>query len=177
MLLRRTIVTSGMAPASAYIAMRPLLISICLMLACGSLQAQSSDATPAQSPSFEQHGRWGNHRGGWIWKELNLTDTQKADLKTYRQQHKTEFRAALANVLAARLKLQQDINANDQTAITTDATTLGQAAAQLAKARAAEFSYLAGILNPDQTATLQSLQQKRQARMQDWINKLNQPGT
>ncbi len=148
-----------------------------MTLACGSLRAQSTDADPSQSPTFEQHGRGEHHRGGRIWKELNLTDTQKADLKTYRQQHQPEFRAALAGLLAARLKLQQDINANDQAAITTDAATLGQASAQLAKVRAAEVSYLAGILNPDQTATLQNLQQKRQARMQDWINKLNQPST
>lgn len=133
-----------------------------------------AEATPSPSPSFQPHDRWGHRHGEALWNKLNLTDTQKNDLKTYRQQHKAEFRTALAGVAAAKLKLQQDVDANDQTAITADAAALGQAAAQLAKVRAAEFAYLKGILNPDQVATWQALQQKRQTRMQDRINKLNQ---
>jgi Spy/CpxP family protein refolding chaperone len=116
----------------------------------------------------------GHHHGGWLGKKLNLTDTQKNNLETYRRQHKAELRTALAGVVAAKLKIQQDIDANDQTAITADATALGQAVAQLGKERAAELNYLKGILNPDQVAAWQGLQQKRQTRMQDRLDQLNQ---
>jgi len=153
---------------------RPFLIPILATLTCGSLQAQSAEATPSPSPAFGPHSGWRHHHGGGLWSKLNLTQTQKNDLKTYRQQQQTEFRTALAKVVAAKLKLQQDINADDQTAITADAVTLGQAAAQLATVRAAEFNYLRGILNPDQLAAWQALQQQRQTRMQNWINKLSQ---
>lgn len=152
---------------------RPFLIPILATLTCGSLQAQTAEATSSPSPSAGPHRGWGHHRGGGLWSKLNLTATQQTDLQTYRQQNQTAFRTALAAALAAKLKLQQDINANNQTAITADAAALGQAAAQLATVRAAEVTYLKGILNPIQLATLQALQQQRQTQLQDRINQLS----
>jgi Spy/CpxP family protein refolding chaperone len=153
---------------------RYFLIPILATAACASLQAQGLEAAPSSNSSFEPHHKWGHHHGGWIGEKLNLTDTQKSDFRTYRQRHKAEFRAAMAGMVAAKLKLQQDIDANDPTAITADAAPLGQAAAQLAKVHAAEFNFLRGILNAEQKSTWQDLQQKRQTRMQDWLSKLNQ---
>ncbi|HEY0790061.1 MAG TPA: Spy/CpxP family protein refolding chaperone [Chthoniobacterales bacterium] len=150
---------------------RPFLVPILATLACSSLQAQTPDQP--QSAPLAARGEKGHH-GNWIAEKLNLSDTQKNDLKTYRQQHKAEFRTAMAGIMAAKLKLQADVNADDQPAISTDAAALGQAAAQLAKVRAAELNYLKGLLNPEQVTTWQNLQQKRQSRMQNRIDRLGQ---
>jgi hypothetical protein len=88
---------------------------------------------------------------------------------------KGQFRPALAAVLSARLKLQQDISGNNQSTITADSTSLANAIAQLATIRANELNQVKAVLNQDQLTTFNDFQQKRQTRMQDRINKLNQP--
>ena len=81
------------------------LIPMLALVTSGALQAQTSDSSP--SPGHE-------HTNAWIWKKLNLTDTQKQQIKSIRQGSKTQLRSALAAVLTARMKLQQDIAANNQ---------------------------------------------------------------
>jgi periplasmic protein CpxP/Spy len=151
------------------------LVPVMAIIACGTLQAQTSDATPSPSPGFGHQGHWRHHHHAWIWKKLNLTDAQKTQIKSIRQGLKSQFRPALAAVLTAKLKLQQDITANNQSAIAGDTTTLAGAESQLATIRATELSQIKGVLNQDQLTTLNDFQQKRQTRIQDRINKLNQP--
>lgn len=88
---------------------------------------------------------------------------------------KGQFRPALAAVLTAKMKLQQDITANNKALIPGDTTALAGAESQLATMRAEELSQIKGLLTQDQLTTLNDFQQKRQTRMQDRINKLNQP--
>jgi len=150
------------------------LVPVLAILSCGGLQAQSTDATPTASPEYGQHQHWRDHHA-WIWKKLNLTDAQKTQIKSIRQTMKSQTRPALAAVLTARLKLHQDIDANNEQALAADASALATAVSQFATARATELSQIKGILTEDQKATWQDFRQKREARMQDLINKLNQP--
>ena len=152
------------------------LVPVIAFVTCATMQAQTSDATPSPSPESDHQDHWRHHHHAWIWNKLHLTDAQKTQIKSIRQGLKSQFRTALAGVLSARLKLQQDISGN-QSAITTDSASLANAIAQLATIRANEISQIkaAHILNQDQLTTLNDLQQKRQTRMQDRINKLNQP--
>ena len=151
------------------------LVPVLAILTCGGLQAQSTDATPSASPEYGHHQHWKHH--GWIWKKLNLTDAQKTQIKSIRQALKSQTRPALAAVLTARLKLHQDIDANNEQALAADASALATAVSQLATARATELSQIKGVLTESQKATWQEFHQKREARMQDLINKLNQPTT
>jgi Spy/CpxP family protein refolding chaperone len=155
------------------------LVPVLAMLGFGGLQAQSVDSSPSPSPGFDQqfdqhqHGR---HHHAWIWKKLNLSDAQKTQIKSIRQGLKVQTRPALAAVLTAKLKLQQDIDANsDKGTIAADATALATAESQFASVRATELSQIKAILNQDQQTTWSDFQKKRQARTQDWINKLSQP--
>lgn len=83
--------------------------------------------------------------------------------------------AALAAVLTAKMKLHQDIASNNQAAIAADTTVLAGAESQLATVRATQLSQIKGLLTQDQLTTWNAFVQKRQSRMQDRINKLNQP--
>ena len=154
------------------------LVPVIAFVTCATMQAQTSDATSSPSPESDHQDHWRHHHHDWIWNKLNLTDAQKTQIKSIRQGLKGQFRPALAAVLSARMKLQQDISENKpQPAITDDSTSLANAIAQLATIRATELSQIkaAHILNQDQLTTLNDFQQKRQTRMQDRINKLNQP--
>ena len=151
------------------------LVPVIAFVTCATMQAQTSDATASPSPESDHQDHWRQHHHAWIWNKLNLTDAQKTQIKSIRQGLKGQFRPALAAVLSARLKLQQDVSQNNQSAITTDSASLANAIAQLATIRANELSQVKAVLNQDQLTTLNDFQQKRQTRMQDRINKLNQP--
>ena len=153
------------------------LVPILALVGLGELRAQNADSNPSPGPEggYHQHGR---HHHAWIWKKLNLTDDQKTQIKSIRQGMKGQTRPALAAVLTAKLKLQQDIDANsDGGIIAGDASALATAESQFAALRATEQAKIKQVLNQDQLTTWSDFQKKRQARMQNWIAKLNQPTT
>jgi Spy/CpxP family protein refolding chaperone len=153
------------------------LVPMFALIACGPLQAQSADATASPSPGETEHfNHWHGHRHhAWIWKKLNLTDQQKEQIKSIRQNLKTQVRPALAAVLKARLQLMQDIDSGKQAEVSTDTSALASAQAQLWTLRATQWNQIKGVLTPDQQNTLSEFKQKMETRTQDWINKLSQP--
>jgi len=150
-----------------------LIVPIFELAACGSLQAQTSDATPSSSPSYEGHWR---HHDHWLWNKLNLTDAQKQQIHTIRENNSPAFRAALATYLQAKKKVQDDINAT-QAAPSDDSAALGAAEAQLAVLRTQQQNEIKAILSADQVQTWNEFQAKRDTRIQHRINKLTQPGS
>ena len=105
------------------------LVPVLALLGLGELRAQSADSTPSpgQKDGYHEHGHGRRHHA-WIWKKLNLTDDQRVKIKSIRQDMKVQTRPALAAVLTAKLKLQQDIDANsDQGVIAADTTALATA--------------------------------------------------
>jgi periplasmic protein CpxP/Spy len=148
-----------------------LIVPIFALAAFGSLQAQTSDATPSSSPTYEGH--WRDH-GHWLWKKLNLTDAQKQQIHTIRENNRKNFRTALATYLQAKKKVQDDINAN-QAATSEDASALGAAAAQLAVVRTQQQNEIKAVLSGDQLQTWNEFQAKRATWIQNRINKLTQP--
>ena len=153
------------------------LVPVLAMLGFGGLQAQNADSAASPSPGYGHHHQW-RHRHAWIWKKLNLTDVQKTQIKSIKQGLKGQTRPALAAVLTAKLKLQQDIDANsDKGIIAADASALATAQSQFATVRATELTQIKALLSQEQQTTLSDFQKKRQARMQNWINKLSQPTT
>jgi protein CpxP len=150
------------------------------MIACGTLQAQNADSTPSATPGQEESlPHWHHHRhGAGVWKKLNLTDDQKAQIKSIRQGLKAQVRPAFAAVLKARLQLRQDISANSQPGvIINDTSALATAEAQLATLQNTQWNQIKGVLNPDQLTTLNDFKQKQQAHAQEMINKLSQPAS
>ena len=150
-----------------------LIVPIFALAACGSLQAQTSDATPSSSPSYEGHWR---HHDHWLWNKLNLTDAQKQQIQTIRENSRKNpaFRTALATYLQAKKKVQDDINAT-QAATSEDSAALGAAEAQLAVLRTQQQNEIKAILSADQMQTWNEFQAKRDTRIQNRINKLTQP--
>ena len=153
------------------------LVPILSLIACGGLQVQNAETTPSATPGYGQphHGR--NHHA-WIWKKLNLTDDQRTRIRSIKESLKGQTRPALAAVLTAKMKLHQDINANsDKGLIAADTSALATAESQFASVRAMELSQIKGVLTQAQQTTLTDFQNKRQARMQERINKLSQPSS
>jgi len=156
-----------------------ILIPMFALIACGPLHAQSADATASPSPSpgeSEQFDHWRGHgHHGWIWKKLNLTDAQKEQIKSVRQNMSPQIRPALAAVLKARMQLMQDIDSGNST--DADTTALATAQVHLWTLRAAQWNQIKAVLTPDQQNTLSNFKQKMETRTQNMIDKLSQPNS
>jgi Spy/CpxP family protein refolding chaperone len=148
-----------------------LITPIIAMVACGSLQAQTPDATPSPDSSFSQHGH-GRHHHAWIWRKLNLTDTQKQDIKQYKATNKAAFQSALASYLSAKQGVLDAIKNNGATQAA--AATLATTEANLMTLRVKQEQYIASLLTGDQVTTWQDFQNKRATRIQNRINALRQ---
>lgn len=164
------------------------LVPILAIMGCGAVQAQSADTTPSATPDsatpqYGHHRHWGHH--AWIWKKLNLTDAQKAQIKAIKQSLKSQTKPALLALLKAKQQLQKDIAANIgqqpqaiQSLVASDISAVATAESQFAIIRATELNQIkTTVLTKEQQTILADFQQKRAARLQDRIDKLSQPTT
>jgi Spy/CpxP family protein refolding chaperone len=154
------------------------LVPVLALVSWGALQAQNAENTDTAPPpkiddNQGQSPHW-RHHDRWIWRQLNLTDAQKGQIKSIRQAMKGQTRPALAAVLKARLKLHQDIEANNEQLFAADTSALATAESQFATVRAAELTQIKGVLTQDQQTLLENLRQKRETRMQEMITKMSQ---
>lgn len=153
-----------------------LVLPFVTAIAVTSLQAQTPDASPSASPGWQQH-RGGHH--DWIWKKLNLTDAQKQQIRTIRENNRKNpaFRTALANYLQAKKKVNDAVKAN-QTVSSEDASALGAAEAQLMVLRSQQQNEIKAVLSPDQQQTWNEFQAKRESFWQKRIENLtSQPNS
>ncbi|MBV9489058.1 MAG: Spy/CpxP family protein refolding chaperone [Verrucomicrobia bacterium] len=153
-----------------------LLSGVLATFAVGPLQAQMPDPTATPPPAAQEGKGHGGHHHEWIWKKLNLTDTQKLQIKAIKQSFRPQFRPALAGFLTARKQLEDDVRANKpESILTSDAAALGAAEGKVAVLRAQELSQIKAILTSEQLTTLNEFQQRRDTRLQERIDKLSQP--
>jgi Spy/CpxP family protein refolding chaperone len=148
-----------------------LITPIIAIVACSSLQAQTAETTPSPSSGYSQHDHWRHHHA-WIWRKLNLTDTQKQDIKQYRATNKVAFQSALASYLSAKEAVLEAFK-NNQSGPSA-AATLATAEANLLVLRVKQEQYIASLLTGDQVTIWQDFQNKRATRIQNRINTLRQ---
>jgi Spy/CpxP family protein refolding chaperone len=148
-----------------------LITPIIAIVACSSLQAQTAETTPSPGAGYSQHGHWRHHHA-WIWRKLNLTDTQKQDIKQYRATNKAAFQSALASCLSAKEAVLEAIKNNQSSQ--SAAATLATAEANLLALRVKKEQYIASLLTGDQVTIWQDFQNKRATRIQNRINSLRQ---
>jgi Spy/CpxP family protein refolding chaperone len=148
-----------------------LITPIIAIMTYSSLQAQTAETTPSPGSGYIQHGH-GRHHHAWIWRKLNLTETQKQDIKQYRATNKVAFRSALAGYLSAKEAVLEAIKNNQSSQ--SAAATLATAEANLLDLRVKKEQYIASLLTGDQVATWQDFQNKRATRIQNRINTLRQ---
>lgn len=151
-----------------------IILPFVAAIGVASLQAQTPDVSPGASPGGEHH--WQGHHA-WIWRKLNLTDAQKQQIRTIRENNRSAFHTALATYLQAKKKMQDEIKAN-QTVPSGDGAALGAAEAQLAVLRAQQQNEIKAVLSPDQQQTWNEFQTKRESFLQKRIENLtSQPSS
>jgi Spy/CpxP family protein refolding chaperone len=160
---------------------KALILSVAALAGFATLNAQDQSASSSASPSAsagteKHHGSGHHHQFGYLLKQLNLTDAQKQQVKQYFLDNKQTFRSDMGNLLKAKQAVNSTIekNPSDDATIRSLSANVASARTELA-AQCAKFDgFLQSILTSEQKQTLATLQQKRDAKMQDRINRLSQ---
>jgi Spy/CpxP family protein refolding chaperone len=151
---------------------RLLIAAIAVLLASvvANSQTISSDAPPPRRVHAHQMGR-GGPMMGFFAKQLNLTDDQKAQMKTIMQKNHTTLKPLMQQSRQIDQQLRQYVMGSyDDGAVQKLAAQKAQIEAQLTVAQTRIHSQLFQILTPDQRTKAKQLAADHEARMQQRRN-------
>lgn len=153
---------------------RSVAVALLGLMLCGTAaisSAQQSNESGAQAWAGHRHGHM-----GYLAKELNLTDAQKAQIKTMMQSQRTTMRPLMQQLTQNRI---DTINATsggafDQAKIQALANQRAQIMAQLQVQKAQIRSQIYNqVLTSDQKAKADELRQKKLARLNARLQKMS----
>ena len=149
-------------------------IALGFTLLCGAVAyGQSTDQNQGAAA-------WRGHRHAAmerLARELNLTDAQKAQIKTMRQAQKATVRPLMQQMAQTRLAMLNATSggAFDQAKVQALANQKAQIEAQLAVQKASFRSQIYNqVLTADQKAKADELRQKKIARINEHLQKWSQ---
>ncbi len=149
-------------------------IALLALVLCGTATlsyAQQSDNGSGAAWSGRRHGHM-----GYLAKELNLTDAQKAQVKTMMQAQRATLRPLMQQMQQNRLAMLNATasGAFDQAKVQARATQQAQIMAQFAVQKASLRSQIYNqVLTADQKAKADQLRQNQIARITQHLQKLS----
>ena len=158
---------------------KSLVVCAAALTGFATLNAQTPSASASASASAEtgEHHGWREHHGfGFLLKQLNLTDSQKQQVKQYFSDNKQAFKTDMLNLLKAKQAVDSAIekNPSDESTIRSLSANVASAQTELSAQRAKFAAFLQSILTSEQKQTLTTLQQKRDAKIQEHISHLSE---
>jgi len=152
-------------------------VALLALVLCGSLMT----AVAQQSDENGGPTAWSGHRHGhmaYLAKALNLTDAQKAQIKTIMVSQRATVRPLMLQMEQNRAAmLQATANGTfDQAKVQQLATQQAQIMSQLSMQKASVHNQIYNtVLTSEQKATADQLRQKQLTRINERIAKLSQP--
>ena len=146
---------------------------------CGAVMfayAQQTDNSAAPAWSGHRHG---DHMG-YMFKALNLTDAQKAQVKSIMQANRATNRPLMQQMAQSRLAMLTATSngAFDQAKVTALANQQAQLMAQMmVQKQSIQHQIYTQVLTPEQQATANQMRQKQITRINERLQKLSQSGT
>ncbi len=153
-------------------------VALLALVLCGTALLSYAQET-ATAPAQGWHGH-GAHHMGWMAKQLNLTDAQKAQIKTMMQSQRATTRPLMQQLAENRQALLTATanGAFDQAKVTAIANQQSQLMAQLMVQRQSmQHQIYTQVLTADQRTTADQMRQKQLARIAEHLQKLSEPAT
>ena len=157
---------------------RSVAIALMALMLCGPATLSYAQDNNQNSGA----ARWAGHRHngmGFMAKQLDLTDAQKAQIKTMMQAQRATLRPLMQQMAQNRLAvLNATANgAFDQAKMQTLANQRAQIMAQLEVQKASMHSQIYNqVLTADQKAKAEQMRQNQIARINQHLEKLSQSG-
>ena len=150
-------------------------VALLALVLCGTAvisSAQQNDASGAQAWSGHRHGHM-----GFMAKQLNLTDAQKAQIKTIMQSQRTTMRPLMQQMTQNREAMLTATSggAFDQAKVQAIATQQAQLMSQMTVLKEQLRSQIYNtVLTPDQKAKADQMRQNQLTRMNERLQKLSE---
>lgn len=149
-----------------------------VLVAMGAMFVFAQDGA-GQKDGKGKFGKRGGHRGGhgMMFRGLDLTDEQKAQMKTIRQASKESTKSIREQMKANRQKLQtlSESGTFDEAQVKAIAAEQGNLSAQMIVEKEKVKTQMLAILTPEQKAKAAEMKaqfkQKREERKQKWAEK------
>jgi protein CpxP len=145
-----------------------------LVLGVGAGVYATAQNTNQDPRPFSRGGRMGGPGGPMgmlpmLARELNLTDAQKAQIKTIADSHRDEWKALGDRARTAHQALQQAVTADtvDEGLIRQRSAEVAAVEADMAVARARAHAEVFQLLTPEQKTQAKTLQSQVQERMKE----------
>lgn len=151
---------------------RLLVAGLAVLLGTSLAKSQTAPdappAPPAHTHRMAMHGRM----MGFFAKQLNLTDDQKAQMKTIMQKEHPTMKPLFQQQHQVDLQLRQYVEGTfDQAKVQALATQKAQIEAQITVEETRVHNQMYQLLTPDQQSKLKDLEAQHEARMQERIQK------
>jgi len=148
---------------------RLLIAAVAVLLGTALAQSQTATDAPAPKP-VHAHGEWGMGRGhmGFFAKSLNLTDDQKAQMKTIMQKEHASMKPLMQQMKQTHEALRQyEQGTFDEAKVRALATQQAQAHVEMTVAQTRIHNEMFQLLTPEQQTQLKAMQARHEARMQE----------
>ncbi len=159
------------------------LSAIALAASIAVAQTTSTGQNTTQSQQKERHGRrgerrghaWGRMHGGGAFRQLNLTDDQKAKMKQIRETFATTNKPLLDQLRAKRQELRQSSEGGtfNEALATQKLTEMASLEARLMGERFKMHQETLSVLTAEQKAQLEQSKAQFKARRGEWRKGLN----
>jgi protein CpxP len=155
-----------------------LAAALALAVAVPFAIAQSKDATgqPQRHSEGRGHGKRGGGRmAGAYFRNLDLTDEQKAQMKSIRESHSQNLRPLMEQIRAKRHEIRQasaDGSVNESL-VTQKLVEIAPLEAKLMGERSRLHKEMLSVLTPEQKAKLEQSREQRRTRWAERGGKRN----
>jgi periplasmic protein CpxP/Spy len=149
---------------------RLLIAAMAVLL--GSAIAKSQTTTDAPMPPMHGHGfGMEGHRMGFFARELNLTDDQKAQMKTIMQKEHPTMKPLFQQEHQINQQLRQYVEGTyDEAKVRSLAAQKAQIGVELTVAETRVHNQLYQLLTAEQQTKLKQIEANHEARMQKHMN-------
>jgi protein CpxP len=154
---------------------RLLVAVIALLFGTAIAKSQTADAPPPPPMHGHELGM-GGPMMGFFAKQLNLTEDQKAQMKSVMEKEHPTMKPLMQQQRLIDQQLRQYVEGMfDQAKVQALATQKAQVQAQITVQETRIHNQLYQLLTPDQQTQLKQIEAKHEARMQQHMNEAPPP--
>ena len=146
---------------------RFLVAAMAVLLGAAIAKSQTTDSTPPAAPSHGHRYGMAAHRMGFFARYLDLTDAQKAQMKTILQNEHATIKPLMQQEHQLDLQLKQYSEGTyDQAKVQALVAQQAQTLVQLKVEKTRIHNELFQLLTPEQQTKMKEFEAKHEARMQ-----------
>jgi protein CpxP len=154
---------------------RLLVAVIAVLFGTAIAKSQTADAPPAPPMPGHEFGM-GGPMMGFFAKQLNLTEDQKAQMKSVMEKEHPTMKPLMQQQRQIDQQLRQYVEGTfDQAKVQALAAQKAQVQAQITVQETRIHNQLYQLLTPDQQTQLKQIEAKHEARMQQHMNEAPPP--